>query len=92
MVTGSLHGDDVVSRMTRRSIVRYAVLSYTITMISIAPSAKKRFPTMQHIVNAGQHTYRAAGARILHIAQSYRTQYVTITATSIQIYFFAIGN
>jgi len=54
LVTGSLHGDDDVSCMTRRTVMRYAVLCYTITMISIAPSAKKRFPTMQHLVNAGR--------------------------------------
>ena len=53
LLTGCLHGDDEVSRMTRRTVMRYAVLCYTITMISIAPSAKKRFPTMQHLVNAG---------------------------------------
>ena len=53
LVTGSLHGEDDVSRMTRRTVVRYAVLCYTVTMISVAPSAKKRFPTMQHLVNAG---------------------------------------
>jgi len=54
LLTGSLHGEDDVPRMTRRTVMRYAVLCYTVTMTSIAPSAKKRFPTTQHLVNAGQ--------------------------------------
>jgi len=43
-----------VSRLMRRTVMRYVVLCYTLTMIAVAPSAKKRFPTSQHLVNAGQ--------------------------------------
>ena len=55
-VTSSIHGQDDLHRMLRRTIMRYAVLCYAITMISIAPSAKKRFPTVNHLVTAGQYT------------------------------------
>ena len=46
--------------MLRRTVMRYVVLCYTITMISVAPSAKKRFPTTQHLVNAGNQHQRGS--------------------------------
>lgn len=38
----------------RRNIVRYAVLAYVITLKHVSVRVKKRFPTLQHIVDAGQ--------------------------------------
>uniref|UniRef100_A0A2H8TKV0 Bestrophin homolog n=1 Tax=Melanaphis sacchari TaxID=742174 RepID=A0A2H8TKV0_9HEMI len=37
----------------RRNIVRYAVLAYVITLKQVSIRVKKRFPTLQHIVDAG---------------------------------------
>lgn len=38
----------------RRTIVRYAVLAYIITLKHVSVRIKKRFPTLQHIVDAGE--------------------------------------
>lgn len=39
----------------RRSIVRYAVLAYVITLQRISLRVKRRFPTLQHIVDVGMY-------------------------------------
>lgn len=39
--------------MIRRSIMRYTVLSFTMTLMMISPKIKKRFPSYQHLVHAG---------------------------------------
>lgn len=39
----------------RRTIVRYAVLAYIITLKHVSVRVKKRFPTLQHIVDAGEY-------------------------------------
>lgn len=39
----------------RRNIVRYAVLAYVITLKHVSIRVKKRFPTLQHIVDAGEY-------------------------------------
>lgn len=38
----------------RRNIVRYAVLSYVITLQRVSLRVKKRFPTWQHVVDSGK--------------------------------------
>jgi hypothetical protein len=40
----------------RRNIVRYAMLSYVITLQKVSFRVKKRFPTWQHMVDAGEYT------------------------------------
>jgi len=40
----------------RRNIVRYAVLAYVITLKQVSIRVKKRFPTLQHIVDAGEYS------------------------------------
>jgi len=37
----------------RRTIMRYICLSLTLVLTDIAPGVKKRFPTLQHYVDAG---------------------------------------
>ncbi|KAA0192966.1 hypothetical protein HAZT_HAZT009840 [Hyalella azteca] len=37
----------------RRTLMRYVNLSFVITMSMISPRVKKRFPTMQHLVESG---------------------------------------
>jgi hypothetical protein len=39
----------------RRNIVRYAMLSYVITLQKVSFRVKKRFPTWQHMVDAGEY-------------------------------------
>ncbi|XP_064458230.1 bestrophin-4-like [Ornithodoros turicata] len=52
-VSAFLHGQDERGRLMRRTIMRYANLSFTITLRCISPPVKKRFPTLDHIVDAG---------------------------------------
>ncbi|RXG54417.1 Bestrophin-2 [Armadillidium vulgare] len=49
----SIPGNDDRGRMMRRTIVRYANLAFTLTLIMISPKIKKRFPTLDHLVEAG---------------------------------------
>lgn len=42
----------------RRNIVRYAVLAYVITLKHVSIRVKKRFPTLQHIVDAGEYSIK----------------------------------
>ncbi|PSN41989.1 hypothetical protein C0J52_14867 [Blattella germanica] len=44
---------DEKGRLMRRNIVRYAMLSYVITLQKVSFRVKKRFPTWQHMVDAG---------------------------------------
>lgn len=39
--------------MMRRNIMRYSVLAYVITLMRISLRVKRRFPSMQHLVDAG---------------------------------------
>jgi len=41
----------------RRNIVRYAVLAYVITLQHVSLRVKKRFPTWQHMVDAGDELF-----------------------------------
>lgn len=38
----------------RRNIVRYMMLAYVITLQRVSLRVKKRFPTWQHMVDAGK--------------------------------------
>jgi hypothetical protein len=46
-------GDDERSRRMRRTTMRYLLLSFIFTFRQTSSAVKKRFPTMQHIINAG---------------------------------------
>ena len=52
-VTAHLHGQDERGRLMRRTVMRYLCLSFVITMSSISPTVKKRFPTFAHMSEAG---------------------------------------
>ena len=52
-VTAHLQGQDERARVMRRTIMRYMCLSYVITLHSISPSVRKRFPTFRHMTEAG---------------------------------------
>lgn len=45
---------DERGRMMRRNIMRYSVLAYVITLKRISLRVQKRFPTHQHLVDAGK--------------------------------------
>ncbi|CAL1262178.1 unnamed protein product [Larinioides sclopetarius] len=52
-VSAYVHGQDERGRLMRRTIMRYANLAFVITLTCISPCVKKRFPTMDHLVDAG---------------------------------------
>ncbi|XP_069685769.1 bestrophin-4 [Periplaneta americana] len=52
-VSAAIPGVDERGRLMRRNIVRYAMLSYVITLQKVSFRVKKRFPTWQHMVDAG---------------------------------------
>ncbi|GFG32645.1 hypothetical protein Cfor_04750, partial [Coptotermes formosanus] len=51
-VSAAIPGVDERGRLMRRNIVRYAMLSYVITLQKVSLRVKKRFPTWQHMVDA----------------------------------------
>ncbi|KAB7499618.1 Bestrophin-3 [Armadillidium nasatum] len=52
-ISTSLQGQDDRSRMMRRTIVRYLNLASTMTLRMVCLKVKKRFPTYDHLIEAG---------------------------------------
>uniref|UniRef100_A0ABD2WFY7 Bestrophin homolog n=1 Tax=Trichogramma kaykai TaxID=54128 RepID=A0ABD2WFY7_9HYME len=52
-ISAAIPGNDERGRLMRRNIVRYAVLAYVITLQRISLRVKRRFPSLQHIVDVG---------------------------------------
>lgn len=44
---------DERGRLMRRIVMRYVCLCLTMVLSNISPRVKKRFPTLQHLVEAG---------------------------------------
>ena len=55
-VMANVHGHDERGRLMRRTVMRYLCLAHVITMSSISTAVKKRFPTFQHMTDAGMVT------------------------------------
>ncbi|KAM4721812.1 bestrophin-1 [Rhinophrynus dorsalis] len=53
LVSSNVHGTDERGRMLRRTLMRYANLSGVLILRSVSTAVYKRFPTLQHVVNAG---------------------------------------
>ncbi len=52
-VVGLLRGLDERGRLIRRSIMRYVLLSYVIVLRRVSLRVRRRFPTLEHLVDAG---------------------------------------
>lgn len=52
-VSANIHGQGERGRLMRRTIMRYVNLCLAMVLTNIAPRVKKRFPTKQHLVDAG---------------------------------------
>uniref|UniRef100_A0A3B4GH24 Bestrophin homolog n=2 Tax=Haplochromini TaxID=319058 RepID=A0A3B4GH24_9CICH len=52
LVGGHVRGADETSRLTRRTLMRYANLSGVLIYRSVSTAVYKRFPTMEHLVQA----------------------------------------
>ncbi|XP_066267249.1 bestrophin-4-like [Branchiostoma lanceolatum] len=53
LIACSVHGEDHRGRLIRRTLVRYVNLATLLIMRSISTAVYKRFPTMNHVVEAG---------------------------------------
>ncbi|KAK3585083.1 hypothetical protein CHS0354_004272 [Potamilus streckersoni] len=60
MTAQYLHGDDEKSRIMRRTIARYILFGLILILRSTSISVMKRFPTINHIVDAGFITHEEA--------------------------------
>lgn len=56
LVASNVHGSDHRGRLIRRTLMRYLSLAEVLTYRSISTSVFKRFPTMQHVIEAGMET------------------------------------
>lgn len=85
LVTANVKGLDERGRLIRRTMMRYLMLGYVMTMRSIAPLVKKRFPTMKHLTQSGKpppHTKQRrarAGFTDTHIHSHKHTHIHTYT-------------
>ncbi|XP_026059313.1 bestrophin-2-like [Carassius auratus] len=52
-LSGGLQGGDEQGRLLRRTLMRYASLSALLILRSVSMAVFKRFPTMDHVVEAG---------------------------------------
>ncbi|XP_020843600.1 bestrophin-4 isoform X1 [Phascolarctos cinereus] len=53
VVTATVHGDDERGRSLRRTLLRYANLSSVLVLRSVSTRVLRRFPTIDHVVEAG---------------------------------------
>uniref|UniRef100_A0A3Q2CUF6 Bestrophin homolog n=1 Tax=Cyprinodon variegatus TaxID=28743 RepID=A0A3Q2CUF6_CYPVA len=53
VLSGGLQGNDERGRLLRRTLMRYASLSALLILRSVSTAVFKRFPTMDHVVEAG---------------------------------------
>lgn len=54
VLSGGLQGNDERGRLLRRTMMRYASLSALLILRSVSTAVFKRFPTMDHVVEAGE--------------------------------------
>lgn len=65
VLSGGLQGSDERGRLLRRTMMRYASLSALLILRSVSTAVFKRFPTMDHVVEAGEWTVTLPRSELL---------------------------
>lgn len=65
-VTATIQGHDDRGRLMRRTIMRYLCLAFVMMVSSISTAAKKRFPSLQHLTDAGRISVQARDSQYPH--------------------------
>lgn len=60
-------GNDDYSRMLRRALMRYLNLSLILVLRSISSAVKRRFPTLDHVVDSGKSLPHAGKRKNRHV-------------------------
>ncbi|XP_040202487.1 bestrophin-2 [Rana temporaria] len=74
-ITATVHGTDERGRMYRRTLMRYCSLSGLLILRSVSTAAFKRFPTIDHVVEAGFMT-RFERKKFENLRSSYNKYWV----------------
>ncbi|XP_010853781.1 PREDICTED: bestrophin-2 [Bison bison bison] len=75
VVVGTVHGHDERGRLYRRTLMRYAGLSGVLILRSVSTAVFKRFPTIDHVVEAGFMT-REERKKFENLNSSYNKYWV----------------
>lgn len=57
LVSCNVDGEDEYGRLLRRTLMRYSNLCSVLILRSVSTAVYKRFPSMEHVVRAGQYQY-----------------------------------
>lgn len=60
LVSCNVDGEDEYGRLLRRTLMRYSNLCSVLILRSVSTAVYKRFPSMEHVVRAGQYLHTAA--------------------------------
>ncbi|NP_001080317.1 bestrophin 2 L homeolog isoform X1 [Xenopus laevis] len=74
-VSGTVHGSDETGRLYRRTLIRYCSLSGLLILRSVSTAVFKRFPTIDHVVEAGFMT-RLERKKFENLQSSYNKYWV----------------
>ncbi|MEJ1282552.1 hypothetical protein NN561_013512 [Cricetulus griseus] len=64
VISACVHGVDQSGRLLRRTLIRYANLASVLVLRSVSTRVLKRFPTMEHVVDAGAWVVAALRKRL----------------------------
>ncbi|XP_006146233.1 bestrophin-3 [Tupaia chinensis] len=65
LISSSVHGSDEHGRLLRRTLMRYVNLTSLLIFRSVSTAVYKRFPTMDHVVEAVSLSERTGIKHIL---------------------------
>ncbi|XP_034647648.1 bestrophin-2 [Trachemys scripta elegans] len=74
-ISGSVHGGDERGRLYRRTLMRYSSLSAVLILRSVSTAVFKRFPTIDHVVEAGFMT-REERKKYENLSSSYNKYWI----------------